>query len=138
MSSGSRRKKAGRFAERRGQRTHGRDAAARQFEAMPAIVGDKLDELPGFTMWRIGPSAVVMPTLHEDAPQEVIAVYGERIVASATGTCRVCGGVVTDHRKGVVQAEVFHDSDCPVTLMEGVEEWLDPRALATLRGENLT
>lgn len=124
------------WADRRALRTRVRERALATFLADQHMEGEDVEQLPGFTMWTLGPAKVVMPTLLEGAPQEVTRAYVGRIVANATGECPECGEITEDRREGVVGSELSHFDDCTVYRLEVISEgWLDPRAEAMMRGE---
>jgi len=48
---------------------------------------------PGFTVWRVNGSMVAMPTLDPSAPFVIQQRYLQRVIATATGYCRLCSAV---------------------------------------------
>ena len=94
---------------------------------IPMLVG----EPPGFQAWMVGKAMVLMPTLLPGTPSSIRRRYRDRIIANATGVCPRCRNVVGDPGAGKMldNAEMAHEHDCPVSLVEGeVDRWIDPRS----------
>jgi hypothetical protein len=112
-------------ADRKAQIAASRASARRHPD--PILMGEPPD-MPGWSLWRVGIVAVVVPRLLPGAPSSIRRQYQRRIIANATGECSHCDTVATDP---VVSshASLAHDQDCPVRLLEvHAERWLDPRA----------
>lgn len=95
---------------------------------------------PGFTMWRVGRSSVVLPALAADAPLEVRERYLARVVATATGTCPLCAAVAClgdadpQRTPGAwavlpVTLSVPHTTGCPAVFGDQDKRFFDPRAV---------
>jgi hypothetical protein len=126
------------FADQRAQRTSVREAALMAIMLDPSIseyTAPDAPDIEGFTAWSVGPAVVLMPTLLPEAPSDAVRVYAGRIIANATGVCPACSEVVEDKREGIIDGELAHDDQCPIYLFDGMEQWLDPTAVAVLRGE---
>ena len=111
-------------ADRKAQIAASRASARRHPD--PILMGEPPD-MPGWSLWRVGIVAVVVPRLLPGAPSSVRRQYQRRIIANATGECPRCGTVATDPVGD--HASLSHDRDCPVRQLEvHAERWLDPRA----------
>lgn len=95
----------------------------------------------GRTTWAVGDIRVTLPTLTPEAPPWIIARYFARIHADATGTCALCGAVVTltadpEHTARAwatmlpVRLHVPHAAGCAALFEDDEAGWFDPAAWA--------
>jgi len=100
----------------------------------------------GHSAWAVGPlfgprSIVILPTLSDDAPPRVLERLMARVLATATGTCPLCGEVtglvgppIPDPREGATRGAasfyllpltvgVRHAGECPAQFDDSDRRW---------------
>jgi hypothetical protein len=83
---------------------------------------------PGWSMWRLGFSATVLPALVAHAPRGIHLRYRLRVLADLTGRCHACGAVAS------IDLAMAHEDGCPTQFSETDRGWFDPRAVAPHEG----
>jgi hypothetical protein len=89
-------------------------------------IGD-LPGCSGFGVGGKGGALIVLPTLREDAPEDVQLAYYGRVIANGTGRCPRCAAVAS-----VETGQMSHENECEVGSFEDLaDKWCDPIGLAT-------
>ena len=87
-----------------------------------------------WTCWRVNGSHVALPTLSPLAPFEVQTRYLQRVVATARGSCALCGAVAEVHgadpdehlaawRVAPVSVGLVHATGCPAEFGDADRQW---------------
>lgn len=92
------------------------------------------DSLPEhFTLWTVNGAAVALPTLSPFAPVEIARRYMARVVATASGTCSLCGAVASIDADPMrapahwhinpVTVGLTHAPSCPAEFTDEDRQW---------------
>lgn len=111
------------------------DRARWQEQAQTAEIVEITDgpELPGMTLYMVGPVLTVETRLLPGAPESVRQRYLDRIRAVATGRCPRCGEVSGTRELGdgsTIRSEIVHEDDCEVLTLDDELQWFDPRGVS--------
>lgn len=129
-----------RLADRKASHARRQQAAAQH----PQLVDlGPVPSMLGFDAWLVGPeeggNVVIAPRLVENVPTRMRRLWRDLILASATGRCNRCGGVMGaapgsgDAPPDFDRGELLHERDCPVgsyNLMPLAERYVVTDALA--------
>lgn len=82
----------------------------------------------GFSAWAVGSlfgerHIVVLPTLSTSAPQVIVDRLVARVLATATGTCPLCGRAAGVDVFSPSVVDVRHDEGCPATFGSEDSRW---------------
>jgi hypothetical protein len=96
---------------------------------------DKPDEMPGWSLWKVGTVVVGMPTLLPTAPKTIKRRYLGRIIANVTGTCPSCRATIGDPTTDVPisQTTVEHEHGCGISdTGPSLNRWPRKRSLLSV------
>ena len=106
--------------------------AARSATGQVPMLVDKPEDMPGWSLWKVGEVVVGVPTLLPGAPKSVKRRYLGRILANATGRCPGCSATVGDPIDNtgttpMMRAQLEHEPGCGISDHgPSYARWLDP------------